>query len=74
MNDGKIAEFAQALKGQCFPCNSAGKESTCNAGNPDSIAGLVRSPGKGNSYPLQYSGLENFIDYPWRGKELDTNE
>ena len=64
MNDGKIAEFAQDLKGQCFPCSSAGEESTCNAGNPGSIAGLVRSPGKGNSYPLQYSGLENFMDYP----------
>ena len=26
------------------------------------IPGLGRSPGKGNSYPLQYSGLENFMD------------
>ena len=24
--------------------------------------GLGRSPGEGNSYPLQYSGLENFMD------------
>ena len=27
-----------------------------------SIAGLGRSPGEGNSYPLQYSGLENSLD------------
>jgi len=27
-----------------------------------SILGLGRSPGEGNSYPLQYSGLENSID------------
>ena len=27
------------------------------------IPGLGRSPGEGNSYPLQYSGLENFMDY-----------
>ena len=82
-----------------FPGSSAGKESTCNAGNPNSIPGLGRStgeaigyplqyswayrgsdnkesmwetwvrslgwekyPGEGNSYPLQYSGLENPMD------------
>ena len=45
-----------------FPGGSAGKESTCNAGNLGSIPGLGRSPGEGNSYPLQYSGLENSTD------------
>ena len=39
-----------------FPGGSAGKESTCNAGDMDSIPGLRRSPGEGKSYPLQYSG------------------
>ena len=38
---------------------SDGKESACNAGDLDSIPGLVRSPGEGNGYPLQYSCLEN---------------
>ena len=38
-----------------FPCNSAGKESTCNAGDPGLIPGLGRSAGEGISYPLQYS-------------------
>ena len=28
-----------------------------------SIPGLGRSPGEGNSYPLQYSGLENSMDF-----------
>ena len=42
-----------------FPCGPAGKESTCNAGHQSSIPGLGRSPGEGNGYPLQYSGLEN---------------
>ena len=42
-----------------FPCDSAGKESTCNVGDLGSIHGLGRSPGEGNSYPLQFSGLEN---------------
>ena len=41
-----------------FPCGSAGRESACNAGDP----GLGRSPGEGKVYPLQYSGLENFMD------------
>ena len=44
------------------PCGSAGKESTCNAGDLGSIPGLGRSPGEGEGYPLQYSGLENPMD------------
>ena len=35
------------------------EESACNAGDLGSIPGLERSSGEGNSYPLQYSGLEN---------------
>ena len=31
-----------------FPDGSAGKESTCNAGDLGSIPGLGRSPGRGN--------------------------
>ena len=46
-----------------FPCGSAGKESTCNVGDLSSIPGLGRSPGEGKGYPLQYSGLENSMDY-----------
>ena len=38
-----------------FPGSSAGKESTCNAGDPGSIPGLGRSPGEGIGYPLQCS-------------------
>ena len=30
-------------------------KSACNAGDPDSILELVRSPGEGLGYPLQYS-------------------
>ena len=45
-----------------FPCGSAGKESTCNAGDLGSIPGLGRCPGEGNNYPLHYSGLENSMD------------
>ena len=52
-----------------FPGGSAGKEPTCNAGDLGSIPGLGRSPGEGNSYPLQHSGLENSVD---RGAQLAT--
>ena len=45
-----------------FPGGWAGKESTCNVGDLSSIPGLGRSPGEGNGYPLQYSGLENSMD------------
>jgi len=58
-----------------FPCGSAGKESACSVGDLDSIPGLGRSPGEGKGYPLQYSGLENSMDYsPWGRKESDTTE
>ena len=58
-----------------FPCGSAVKVSTCNAGDLGSISGLEGSPGEGKGYPLQYSGLENSMDYsPGDCKESDTTE
>ena len=42
--------------------SSAGKESTCNAGDPGLIPGSGTSLGEGNSYLLQYSCLENSMD------------
>ena len=45
-----------------FPSGSAGKESACSEGDLGSISGLGRSPGEGKGYPLQYSGLESFMD------------
>ena len=59
-----------------FPGDSDGKQSACNAGDLVSIPGLGRSPGEGKSYPLlQYSGLENSMDYsPWGRKELAMTE
>ena len=48
--------------GSLLPRSSAGKESACIAGDLGSIPGLGRSPGEGNSHPLQYSGLENSMD------------
>ena len=45
-----------------FPCGLAGKASASNVGDLGSISALVRSPGEGNGYSLQYSGLENFMD------------
>ena len=38
-----------------FPGSSAGKESSCNRGDPGSIPGLGRSAGEGTGYPLQSS-------------------
>ena len=67
---GKIPWRRERLPTLVFlgiPGGSAGKESTCNAGDLGSIPELGRSPGEGEGYPLQYSGLENC-------KELDTTE
>ena len=45
-----------------FPSGSDGKDSACDAGHPGSIPGSGGFPGEGNSYPLQYSCLENSMD------------
>ena len=58
---------------QKFPPNlglldgSPGKESDCNEGDLGLIPGLGRSPEERNSYPCQYSGLENSMDCIVRG-------
>ena len=44
------------------PGGPDGKESACNAGDTGSIPGSRRSPGKGNSNPLQDSCLGNPMD------------
>ena len=49
-------------KNMYIPGSWAGKESTCNEGDPDSIPELGRSPGEGICYPLQYCCLENSMD------------
>ena len=58
--------------GLCVAGNSAGKESSCNAGDPRLIPELGRSPGEGHGKPLQYScldhlhGQRSLVDYsPW---------
>ena len=40
---------------QGFPDSSVGKESACNAEDPDLISGSGRSAREGIGYPLQYS-------------------
>ena len=58
-----------------FAGGSNGKESVSSAEDLSSIRGLGRSPGEGNSYPLQYSGLENSMDCIVHGvAESDTTD
>ena len=45
-----------------FSGGSDCKESTCNAGDSDSIPGSGRFPGEGNGNPLQYFYPENPMD------------
>ena len=50
-----------------FPGGSDYKESACNVGDPSSISGSGRCPGKGNGNPLQNSCLEISMDRgAWR--------
>ena len=58
-----------------FPGHSAGKESACNAGDPSSIPGFGRSPGRERLptpvlWPGEFLGLYS----PWGHKELETTE
>ena len=46
-----------------FPGGSEVKASACHVGDLGSIPGLGRSPGEGKGYSLQYSGLENSMDF-----------
>ena len=53
-----VAKSWTRLSNFTFTCHwflgsSAGKESTCTAGDPVSILGLERSPAEGTGYPLQ---------------------
>ena len=58
-----------------FPGGSAGKESTCNAGDLASIPGLGRSPGEGKGNPFQYSCWKiPWTEGPGGCKESDTTE
>ena len=51
-----------------FLCGSVGKESACSVGDLGLISGLGRSLGEEKDYyPLQYSGLENSMDYIGHG-------
>ena len=45
-----------------FPGDSDCKEWACNVGDPGSIPGSGRCPGRGNGNPLQYSCLEKPMD------------
>jgi len=65
------------LWGYCLPGGSAGKESTCNAGDLGSIPGLGRSPGEGKgcwNTPVFWPGEFHGLYSPWGHKESDTTE
>ena len=51
------------------PGSSAGRESTCNAGDPDLIPSLGSSPGEGLGSPLQFLGFPGGSD----GKESTSH-
>ena len=57
-------------------CDSADKESACNAGDLGLIPRLGRSPGEGNRYPSPVFWPEEFhgLYSPWGRKEVDTPE
>ena len=60
----------------CFPGGTVVKNPAANAGDTGDaglISGSGRSPGEGNSYPFQYSGLENSMDCIVQGSQRVGN-
>ena len=57
-----------------FPGGSDTKESACKVGDLGLIPGSGRSPGERNSCPIQYSGLENSMDYIFHGVEKSQTQ
>ena len=67
------------MPGMGFPCSSVGKESACSAGDPGSISGLGRFPGRRKwqptpvSLPGKSNGERSLVGCsPWGRKESDT--
>ena len=60
--DSHLVEFKYLMEVKGFPGGSVSKGSVCNTEDLGLIPGLGRSPGEGNSNPLQYSCLENPMD------------
>ena len=52
--------------------SSVGKESACNVGDLGSIPGSGRFTEEEIGYPVQYSGLENSMDYIVHGSQSRT--
>ena len=59
-----------------FPCDSAGKESTCNAEDLSSIPGLGRFPWRREKLPIPvfWPGEFHKLYGPWGGQESDMTE
>ena len=57
-----------------FPGGLAGKESTCNVADLDSIPGLGRSSGERLPTPVLWPGEFHGLYSPWDHKDLDTTE
>ena len=59
-----------------LPSGLVGKESACNAGDPDWVPGSRRSPEGENGNPLlpgEFHGQRSLVgNSPWGHKELDT--
>ena len=74
LNDSGIWRLWIVISLLGFPCSSADKESAGSVGDLGSIPGLGRSHGEGKGYPLQYSGLENSMDYIVHGVAKNWTE
>ena len=69
----EISKFNLNFVLLCFPSNSLGKESACNAGDPSLIPGLGRSAREGIGYPASILGLPWWLSW-WSELQFSYNE
>ena len=62
-NPPAIWETPVLFLGQENPLENVVNELVCNEGGLGSTLGLGRSPGERKGYPLQYSDLDNSMNY-----------
>ena len=68
------AKFPGGLDGKAYNVLMTMTVKVYNVRDPGSIPGLGRSPGEGNSYPLQYSCLEKPMDRLLCPSERDRHD
>ena len=68
----RVRPWKKSKSVSCFPCGSAGKESSCNAGGLDPCVGKIHRKRERLPTPVFWSEEFHGLYSPWGCKESDT--